>query len=433
MNLTVCCKTSDNGLRYEITGENTVKVEKASDTNTPKGKLVIPSQVVIDGKTYTVTTIDGWGFFGCKDITELVIPNTIDSIGPFAFCKCEKLANVVIPESVTYMSYAVFENCEALTEITIPRSITRIEERLLSECKNLKKINLPETITSIGLSAFSRCNSLESIVLPDAVTTIGAYAFAYNDSLKYIGLPASLRSIGHDAFSCCQSLKTMDIPEGTTQLGYNAFNYCRALESITLPSTLTDINGNPFSSCRALKEINVRQGEHSLVSIDGVIFSNDMTKLITCPPNHNCGNYTVPTSVKVIMPYAFYDCSKLTGLTMTNVERIGESAFHGTNISTLNLGNKLKSIEKAAFYSCNELSEVYLPDSVQHLGMNAFDFCHQLLKVSLTEKLSKNENEFNNTVFQFNSNDLKFIVRKDDGTTETLNLDQVPVIHFPER
>lgn len=432
MNLTVCCKTRDNGLRYEITGENTVKVEKAKD-NLPKGKVVIPSQVKLDGKTYTVTAIGSWGFFGCKDITEVVIPNTITDIDIWAFTNCEKIAKIDIPSTVTHIGYSAFEGCSSLTSITIPSSIKMIDERLCKECDNLTTINLPPTITSIGMSAFSECKKLETIVLPDAVTTIGAYAFAYNDALKYVGLPASLRSIGHEAFSCCQSLTTMDIPEGTTQLGYNAFNYCKALESITLPSTLTYINGNPFSSCRALKEINVRQGEHSLISIDGIIFSNDMTKLITCPPSHNCGNYTVPASVKEIMPYAFYDCSKLTGITMTNVERIGESAFHGTNISTLNLGNKLKSIEKAAFYSCNELSEVFLPDSVQHLGMNAFDFCHKLLKVSLAEKLTKNEDEFNNTVFQFNSKDLKFIVRKDDGTTETLSFDQVPVVHFPER
>ena len=425
ISLTACSKTKHKGMTFEITGENTVKVLKISDKNKPKDKLVIPEKVELDGKIYTVTAIDSWGFFGCKDITEVVIPNTITDIGNWAFTNCEKLSKIDIPDTVTHLGYAALEDCKSLTSITIPKSITQIEERLFQHCDNLKQINLPETITCIGMSAISGCKSLESIDLPNAVTAIEPYALAYNDNLKHVGLPASLKSIGHDAFSCCHSLTSMDIPEGVTSLGHNAFNYCKTLESITLPSTLSDLDGNPFSSCKELNNITVRPGKNSLVSVDGILFSHDMKQLIICPTTKDCGNYVVPASVKEIMPYAFYDCSKLTGLKMTAVERIGESAFHSTGVSNIDFGTKLKSIEKGAFYSCRNITEVSLPDSVQHLAICIFDFCSSLKTISMSETLVKNNDVFNNVIFNFLPEDIKFISRKNDGTTETLTIDNL--------
>lgn len=414
-----------NGLCYKVLTDNTVAVGKISDKEQPVGIVEIPEQVTLRGSTYTVTTIDGWGFFGCENITRLTLPNTIDSIGPFALCRCEGLTEMNIPSSVKKMSYAVFEKCTGLTSIAVPNSITRIENRLFQECENLREVNLPPTITSIGSSAFSRCNSLERITLPDAVATIDDYAFAYSKSLKHIDLPRSLQSIGDVTFSDC-AFREMTLPEGLTSLGEDAFRNCDSLESLTLPSTLKEVSGNPFTSCKSLKSISVTPGEGSLIAIDGILFSADMTKLIACPMNRDCGNFVVPASVKEIMPSAFCDCKKLTGLKMTAVEHIGEAAFLSTKITTLDLGLKLQTIGKEAFGSCHNLTEVRLPDSVKELMVNAFGSCSELRTVSVSEKLSKNEEGFNTLVFQMVPKDIKFIVRKKDGSTYTLRYDQIP-------
>lgn len=124
-----------NGLCYEVLTDSTVAVGKISDKQKPVGVVEIPERVTLKGSTYTVTTIDGWGFFDCNQITRLVMPNTIDSIGPFALCRCEGLTAIDIPSSVKRMSYAVFEKCTGLTSIAVPNSITRIENRLFQECK----------------------------------------------------------------------------------------------------------------------------------------------------------------------------------------------------------------------------------------------------------------------------------------------------------
>ena len=415
------------GLKYTALDENIVKVSKIDDNHKPAGTLVIPAQVKHDGVTYNVTTIDSWGFFGCKDITEVELPSTLTKIDIWAFCKCEQLKEISIPASVKEIGYAAFENCESFTSFTLPDGLDRVPERLLKECKNLKTVNLPQSIKVIENSALSSCKSLESIVLPQSVEKIGNYAFAYCENLKDITMPSNLQSIGKDAFSCCQSLTSIVLPEGITSISANAFNNCTALEQVTLPSTLTSINGNPFSSCKALKEYKVAKDSKYFAVKDGILYSKDMTKLIACPTRQEIGDFTVPATVDEIMSQAFYNCYGLTSIKMTAVTRIGESAFNGChNLKFVNFGKKLESLGKGAFYSNSKIESVTLPDSFKHMEMNNFDFCSSLKTVSLSKALSEREQDFNNLSFNFNSSDLRFIVRLTKGKTKTLTFDEIP-------
>lgn len=415
-----------NGLKYTTLDSNSVKVGKIDDKHLPKGKLVIPSQVKHDGVVYTVTTLDGWAFFGCEDITEVKLPNTLTKIDIWAFCNCKKLKRIDIPTSVKEIGYSAFENCESFTSFTFPKEIAMVPSRLLEECYKLTEVNLPDGIVKIDNSAFSSCKSLESIVLPASINEIGNYAFANCDNLKHIVLPKQLHKIGNDALSCCTSLIEIELPEALEAIGDNAFNNCRALELVTLPAQLSSLRSNPFSSCQALKEYKAAEGSHHFAVKDGILFSKDMTRLIACPKSKALGDYTVPATVKEIAPRAFFDCSLLTAIKMSEVVTIGESAFHGChNLASVDFGTKLETLGKGAFYSNSKIESVYLPDSFQHMDLINFDFCNNLKTVSLSEELSKREQDFNNLSFNFNSSDLRFIVRMPDGTTKTLTHDQI--------
>lgn len=425
-----------DGLKYTTLDDNSVKVGKIDDKHLPKGKLVIPSQVTHDGITYDVTALGGWAFFGCKDLTEVVLPPTLTKIDIWAFCNCVKLKEINIPPSVKEIGYSAFENCESFTQLTLPDGLTNVSDRLAQECVNLKDVNLSQSIKVIEGSAFSSCKSLERIVLPQSVETIGNYAFAYCDSLKEIIMPKSIKSIGNNAFSCCKSLTSIALPEGITSLNANAFEYCTALEQVTLPASLTDINGNPFSSCRSLKEYKVAAESSSFAVKDGILYSKDMTELIACPTKNALGDFIVPATVTVIMSRAFYDCSGLTSIKMTGVKQIGESAFYGcNNLSSVDFGNKLETLAKGAFYSNSLIKSVTLPDSFKHMDMNNFDFCSELRTVSVNEELLARERDFNNLSFNFNSSELRFIVRLPKGETKTLTFDEIPDVkkYFLER
>ena len=415
----------EKGLKYEVIGEGQVKVMKVSDDKKPKGRLNIPSTVKHDGKTYTVTTIDSWGFFGCRDITDIVIPETVTKVDIWAFTSCEKIKTIKFPNTVKQIGYAVLESCTNLQQVQLPAGLTEINDRLFQECTSLQSITLPAGITAIKESAFSKCTSLKSIKLPPKVATIGNWAFHDCESLENIELPSSLQSIGANAFSSCSSLKSINLPEGLLSLSTNAFEHCNALESIVLPASLTHIQGNPFTSCKALKEIKVAPGSQHFTTKDGVLFTKDMTQLVACPLNLDLGDYVVPATVTVIAPYAFFYCNHIKSLKMTGVERIGESAIYYCPIESVDLGTKLKVLENGAFYNCSKLTQVYLPSSVEMIGRNNFDFCNLKL-VSLSEQLSKNENAFNNFSFDYNDSGLKFEIRLENGGTKTLTYDQIP-------
>ena len=417
---------TQKGLKYTVLDSNSVKVGKIDDKHKPKGKLVIPAQVKHEGVTYDVIALDGWAFFGCEGMTEVVMPSTLTKIDIWAFCNCKKLNNVTIPPSVVEIGYCAFENCESFTTFTFPDGIKTVPDRLLQECINLKEVNVPSSVTSIGSSSFSSCKSLESITIPESVEHLGSYSFAYCDNLKRITLPKQLQSIGNEAFSCCKSLTEIVIPEGVTTIGSKLFNYCSALEKVTIPSTLTSLDGNPFSSCKALNEFNVADGNNAYIVKDGILFSKDMTQLIACPVKKELGDYIVPASVKEIAAYAFYDCEQLMSIKMTGVTRIGPSAFYGCNkLASVDFGDKLEYMGKGAFYSNNLIENIVLPDSFKHMDMINFEFCPNLKTVSVSEELSKREKDFNNLSFNFNSRDLRFIIRMPDGTTKTLTHDEI--------
>jgi hypothetical protein len=82
-------------------------------------------------------------FYNCKNLTNVILPNGITSIGNEAFRKCTSLVSITIPESVTSTGSFIFRECSNLTNVTLPESITIIGEGFFVECISLSSITLP--------------------------------------------------------------------------------------------------------------------------------------------------------------------------------------------------------------------------------------------------------------------------------------------------
>ena len=202
------------------------------------------------------------------EITELVIPNTIISIGNYAFRNCTGLTSVTIPNGVKIIGDFAFDGCSGLTSISIPNSVTRIGNAALWGCTGLTSIPIPNSVTYIGYKAFENCTSLNSITIPESVTTIGEYAFRNCYALKKVVVPniAAWCGISFDnytanplAIAChlfsdeTTEINDLVIPNGVSIKNF-VFSGCRGLTSITIPESVTSIGKESFTNCTNLRD-----------------------------------------------------------------------------------------------------------------------------------------------------------------------------------
>ena len=247
-----------------------------------------------------------------------------------------KIESVVIPDGSTIIPPRSYEGCDNLKSIMIPSSVRRIGEGAFSGCRAIEEIVLPASITEIGSEAFSDCWSLKKIVIPHGLKLIEDRAFYRCSNLQKIELPNTVTSIGDNAFDGCLSLKSLDIPDSIETLGYDFLEFCDNLEYI-----------------------GVANANHSFSSLDGVLFSHDMTTLIKMPQKYHADHYVIPDSVTSIFDRAISSCSNLKSLEIpTSVTSIGEECFCGCGLlRSVFIPNTLKGhIDEWMFDGCSNLN-----------------------------------------------------------------------------
>ena len=169
--------------------------------------------------------------------------------------------NVILGNSVVSIGTYAFYNCSNLTSIHIPESVTSIGDYALRSCKSLSSIYIPEGVTSIGNYAFYYCTSLTSVYIPKGVTSIGESVFEQCSSLTSVYIPEGVTSIGRYAFTYCTSLTSVNIPEGVTSIGEAMFMKCSSLTSISsLNTTAPTLDINVFASLPTNGTLYIKPG-----------------------------------------------------------------------------------------------------------------------------------------------------------------------------
>ena len=394
-----CINTSadtftDNGIKYEVTSINTVKVV----SNSYSGNIVIPSSVKplyynYGLLTFSVTSIDACAFDSCTGLTSVTIPNSVTSIGGWAFHGCTGLKSVDIPNSVTSLGDHVFYGCTNLTSVTIPNSVTSIDIGTFYGCSALslvtidnnsivskdyegsspdllskifgngvKKYIIGESVKRIGNRAFKGCTSLTSVTIPSSVKSIGVGAFedcnmlpaeghvryiddcliaVVGDGLSECTIRNGTRLIASFAFFNCTSLTSVTIPNSVTSICWGAFYGCSGLTSIIIPNSITSISESTFFGCSSLTSISI------------------------------------PNSVTSIGSTAFKNCTSLTSITIPDsVTSINESTFFGcSSLTSISIPSSVTSIGSTAFKNCTGLTSIIIPNSVTSIHAKAFEGC----------------------------------------------------------
>ena len=257
-----------DGIYYNVLSEKdrTVEVTSPGKGYYYRGSRSIPSKVINNGITYTVTSIGDRAFDGCDALTSVTFPATLTSIGDNAFQGCSALTSVDLSTiSLTSIGDYAFQNCDALTSVDLSST----------------------SLTSIGYATFYNCDALTSVAFPASLTSIGGSAFYYCYALTSVAFPTSLTSIGYYAFSGCGALSVDLSSTSLTSIGDKAFFGCSALTSVAFPASLTSIGYYAFKDCDALTNLTVDEGNPAFASRDNVLYSKSLDTLVCYPTGAN--------------------------------------------------------------------------------------------------------------------------------------------------
>ena len=372
-----------------------------------------------------------------KEITELVIPDSVTEIREEAFSGCSSLTNITIPSSVTSIGHGAFQGCSSLTSVTIGNSVTEIREDAFSGCRSLTSITIPDSVTTIETDVFNGCCSLKEFkgkfasadnrclvidgvlkafapkdlteyTIPDSVTEIGNRAFAGCSGLTSITVPNSVTKIGDYAFDECTGELIIDskiietytsidylsstadwlkdarftmltIGDNITMIGQNAFQGCSSLTSVTIPDSVTEIKYNAFKGCRSLTSITIPD---SVTEIAYKAFDECTSLTDTYVNIKDLAAYATSNDIHYIPgnKHLLVDGKEITELAIPDsVTKIGYKAFQGcSSLTSITIPDSVTEIEYNAFKGCSSLTSTTIPNSVTSIGNGAFEGCSGL-------------------------------------------------------
>ena len=317
-----------NGISWTVSidGNGYVYIAPSNKTEI-SGEVTIPSTVA----GYTVNAIKGSAFQSCKNLTEIIMPSGITEIGSRAFEYCGKLEKVSIPEGVTSIGDYAFSHCTSLIELNIPASVVTLGYYMVGECGQLLSIEVDK-------------NNKE-------YTSVDGVVFSKNME-KLVFFPAGKVGI-------------YKIPEGVKALEECAFDNSK-LSGISIPNTLESIGYACFWKSENLENIEIDEGNLIYCTLDGVLFTKDMKKLIVYPSG-KVGNYSIPNHTEII----------------------GDYAFSSSQITGINIPNSVTILGNYAFARCHHIQEINIPSSVNDIGRCAFEYCKELISINVDDENEK--------------------------------------------
>ena len=386
--------------------------------------------------------IEQEAFYLCKNISDLMIPCTVESIGNNAFVGCRSLRNLTIADGITTLNfgystynnglYSLFSDCP-LKSVYLGRNISyKSEDRYIYSPFNyshLDSLIIGNLVTSIPQSAFSGCDNLRDLKLGSSISTIGEAAFAGCHSLTELNIGNSTISIGDRAFYGCEGLKRITISNSVSTIGKSAFYYCNNLEKISIGASVTSIGSNAFESCYSLARVEVANIE----SFCQINFANELsnplyyahhfyindqeiTQAIIPPGVSHIGSYAfincsnlkevhLPNSITSIGKYAFNNCSGMVKVAVERVETLCQINFENMSsnplyfakhlyindmeVKTVAIPENITSIGNYAFINCIEFENIEFGTNINEIGEYAFFGNNSLEKIVLPNNLTK--------------------------------------------
>ena len=314
--------------------------------------------------TYTITFITNGG--------TAVAPITTDVINE---------SPVTTRDYNTFVAWYTDESLQESTRVSFPftpsSNVTLYAKWSVDFTEGLQ-FTLQASTNTYSVTGYTGTES--TVVIPATykgldVTAINTRAFAGNSTITEVTIPNSVISIGLGAFSECYNLVSVDMSEQLQLLGASAFSNCIKLETVDLPDTLQNIGGEAFFGCTALKELYL---SNELTNIGtNIIRGCSSLEKLTLP-----GRITL---ISLVGDALANIPATLTTISFANgSQSICENALYScTQIENINIPNTVTSIEANAFFGCTGIADIVLPESIVSVALGAFNGCASLTNITV--------------------------------------------------
>ena len=425
----------------------------------------------------SVTSIGRDVFEYCSSLTSITLPNSITNIDYWAFSSsnipsitltaptmeafCQGTTNKLLTDRYFSCDRKIQINGVEVTEIVIPETIDTIKANTFYGCTNVTSISIPNNVVNIGALAFANCpnvtsltwdmvgvdmsnessgggglpslgdgmiignskptdafhitrDNIKNLIIGESVEHLPAQIFHDMYSLKTITIPNNVKTIGYRTFEDCYILSSITIPESVSRIGYDTFRGCFSLSSINIPKSVISIGEDAFDGCYFLSSnfINNSNCTSSTwwgatfvdAEVDGLLIKDSM--LIR--GRNFVSSAVIPDFVIGIETEAFLNCTNLASVTIPeSVRSIGTDAFENTALyneesnweegvlyigeylikadtslinKTYSIKNGTKLIADDAFGSYEGyligLYDIFIPNSVKYIGKGAFHYSY---------------------------------------------------------
>lgn len=302
----------------------------------------------------------------------VTIPDTVEVVGESAFENNQKVQFVVIPKSVKRLDAYVFWGCNNLEEVVLGKGLTAVDEYSFAGCTGLKQITIPENIQSIDAQAFAGCVNLTDIYIPATVTGIAEDAFLNCDNVT---IHADEGSVAAQFAQKLAEQKSRDplvtaapvqTPTAVSRPDTQATT--EPVSTATPAPVATPVPGNVLGS-------TIIVGNHALVMVHPgeEKVQQGYTEPEAGQETGEEQDITAETENGKIPEWMYYRNQSVSAVTIPEgTTEIGRFAFSRSSLRTVTIPEGVTVIDYAAFYHCDNLDNVVLPDTVNTVGAKAF-------------------------------------------------------------
>ena len=301
----------------------------------------------------------------------VTIPDTVEVVGESAFENNQKVQLVVVPKSVKRMDAYVFWGCDNLEEVVLGKGLTSVDEYAFSGCTGLKQITIPENVQSIDAQAFAGCTNLTDIYIPATVTSIAEDAFLNCDNVTIHADEGSVAAQFAQKLAGQRSQNPLvtATPAPTQTSDATSDTQATAEPEPTATPAPTPVPGNVLGS-------TIVVGNHAMVMVlpeEETVKQGYTEQEADQETGGETQDITAEAEDGTIPEWKYYRDQSIKAVSIPEgTTEIGRFAFSRSSAESVTFPEGVTTIDYAAFYHCDDLNSVILPDTVTRVEAKAF-------------------------------------------------------------